>query len=154
VGALYAAGLVLDDPHARAVATEAVASGLVAAGLFQPAIAEVVGRSRPRKGLPAHSFDPFSGSISFPSGHTTAAFAAASVVAAEYGHPAVGVAAYGLATAVGVARMYAGAHFLSDVAAAALLGTAVGRSVARFGRERREGLRLLPVAGAGGTYLA
>ena len=129
------------------MAAEAVASGSVAAALVQPALAEAVGRPRPRKGRPAHSFDPFSGSISFPSGHTTAAFAAASVIATEYAHPAVGIAAYGLASAVGVARMYAGAHFLSDVVAAGLLGTAVGRSVARFGQAYRAELRLVPVPG-------
>ncbi len=150
VGALYAAGVVLDDDRLRAVAAEAVASGVVAAGIFQPALAGATGRSRPRSGRSVRSFAPFSGSISFPSGHTTAAFSVASVIAAEYPHPAVRVAAYGLASAVGVARMYAGAHFLSDVVAAAMLGTAVGRGVARFGAGYRERLRIVPAAGGWG----
>ena len=153
LGGFFVAGLVLDDPRMRAVAAEGVASGLVAAALIQPALAEVTGRPRPRKNRPAYTFEPFSGNISFPSGHTTAAFSVASVIATEYDHLAVRVAAYGLASAVGVARMYRGAHFGSDVAAAALLGTAVGRSVARFGRDYRARIRLEPVVHGSQTLL-
>jgi membrane-associated phospholipid phosphatase len=52
--------------------------------------------------------------------------------------------------------MYDDAHYLSDVTAAALIGTLVGRSVARFGQKRRGALEVRPLltpgaAGAGLT---
>lgn len=153
LGGLYLAGLVLEDRKLRAVAVEGAASALVAAGLIQPAIAEITGRPRPRRNLPAYTSRPFSGNHSFPSGHTIAAFATTSVIAAEYSHPAVQVAAYGLASGVGLARMYRGAHFFSDVVAAGMLGTVVGRSVARFARDYRDRLWVEPVVQGEETFL-
>lgn len=71
---------------------------------------------------------PLKGS-SFPSGHATAAFSVATVVAYRYrNHKWVPWAAYGLATAIGLSRIANEAHFPSDV----FLGSAIGYSVARF----------------------
>jgi len=71
---------------------------------------------------------PLKGS-SFPSGHSTAAFSVATVVAYRYrNHKWVPVLAYGLATAIGLSRIATQAHFPSDV----FLGSALGYSVARF----------------------
>ena len=65
---------------------------------------------------------PFSGTRnSFPSGHTTTAFAGAELVRSEYGWGA-GLAAYAMATTVGVMRMYNGRHWLNDVIAGAGFG--------------------------------
>ena len=55
---------------------------------------------------------------SFPSGHTAAAFAAASFLHA-YGGPEAGVPAYGVAVATALARVRADRHFLDDVIAGA-----------------------------------
>jgi len=62
----------------------------------------------------------------FPSGHTAAAFAIASVVAARYRGAAWG--AYGMAGIVGASRLTSRAHFPSDV----FLGAALGYSIGRF----------------------
>jgi hypothetical protein len=61
---------------------------------------------------------------SFPSGHTAAAFAAASIVHREYKDKSVwyGVGAYTLATAVGAFRMLNNKHWESDVFAGAGIG--------------------------------
>jgi membrane-associated phospholipid phosphatase len=61
---------------------------------------------------------------SWPSGHTSEAFMAATVVNREYRHkgPWVGIAAYGVATTVGVFRMLNNKHWLSDVVAGAGFG--------------------------------
>lgn len=65
------------------------------------------------------------GRDSFPSGHTTSAFAFASVVASEHAWY-WGVAAYSLATFVGYSRINDSAHHLHDVVAGATIGISYG----------------------------
>lgn len=62
---------------------------------------------------------------SFPSGHTTAAFAAAASIYERRGL-GEGIPAFALATFVGVARVEAKKHHWYDVAAGAAIGTASG----------------------------
>jgi hypothetical protein len=62
---------------------------------------------------------------SFPSGHTTTAFAFASVVAMEH-EWYWGTAAYAMATITAVSRIHDNAHYLHDVVAGATIGTAFG----------------------------
>lgn len=149
LGGMLATGVALDDETLRYTAVEGMAAGLVAGGIITPALQRAIGRAKPREGLPANTFDPFGGDRSLPSGHTTQAFAVASVIATEYDHPAVGVAAYGLAAAVGASRMYRRSHYLSDVVGAAIIGTVTGQAVARYGMRRRESLTVSPLLGAG-----
>ena len=72
---------------------------------------------------------------SFPSGHTTTAFAAAAAVTDETSlwWPKstwiVGPIMYGGATLVGLSRMYHNRHWASDVAVGALIGTFSGKKV-------------------------
>jgi len=62
--------------------------------------------------------------LSFPSGHTAAAFTFAEFMAQEYSDksPWYGVVGYTFATATGVFRMYNRAHWFSDVVAGAGFG--------------------------------
>jgi len=125
----YLVGLALDAPGLRRTGVEAAASSIVASGIVTPGLKRIFGRSRPWAGRGPFDFHSMSGNESFPSGHTTQAFAAASVFAAE-AHPLWAKALiYGMAGGVATARMYHDAHFLSDVAAGATIGTVVGRSV-------------------------
>lgn len=57
---------------------------------------------------------------SFPSGHTAASFALATVLAAYW--PAWMTVAFGAAILVGLSRTYLGHHYPSDVLAGALIG--------------------------------
>lgn len=67
---------------------------------------------------------------SFPSGHTTVAFAAATVYALEYGNkPWVPVLAYTAASLTGLSRITENKHWISDVVAGAALGYLTGRQV-------------------------
>jgi len=73
---------------------------------------------------------PFKGS-SFPSGHATAVWSVATVVAERYRHrgkPWIPVLAYTLATAISCSRITESAHFPSDV----WLGSALGYSIAKY----------------------
>ena len=63
---------------------------------------------------------------SFPSGHTATAFNGAELVRYEYG-TWWGVGAYGLATAVGLSRVYHKRHYIWDVGAGALFGVLSAR---------------------------
>lgn len=62
--------------------------------------------------------------LSFPSGHTGAAFLAAEFLAEEYSEksPWYGVLGYSLATTTGIMRIYGRAHWFSDVVAGAGFG--------------------------------
>jgi undecaprenyl-diphosphatase len=61
---------------------------------------------------------------SFPSGHTAASFAAATVLAMAY--PSARPLLFATAGVVGLSRIHLGHHFLSDVLGGAFLGTGIG----------------------------
>lgn len=65
-----------------------------------------------------------SGNNSFPSGHTTTAFAAAEFLRMEYKDvsPWYGIAGYITATATGVLRLYNNKHWVNDIVAGAGFG--------------------------------
>lgn len=75
---------------------------------------------------------------SFPSGHTTTAFAAAAAVTSEMRRIAPGAlwvvapAMYGGATLVGLSRIYHNNHWASDVVLGAAIGTFSGLKVVRY----------------------
>ena len=67
---------------------------------------------------------------SFPSGHTTVAFAAATVFAMEYkDHPLIPIISYSAATLIGLSRITENKHWITDVVAGAALGYLTGRQV-------------------------
>lgn len=71
-------------------------------------------------------------SSSFPSGHTTVAFAAATVFAMEYkDKPFIPILAYSAATLVGLSRITENKHWTTDVLVGAGLGYLSGRQVVR-----------------------
>ena len=78
---------------------------------------------------------------SFPSGHTTVAFAAAAAFTSEsqrwWPHATwiVGPVMYGGATLVGLSRIYHNAHWASDVALGAAIGTFGGLKVVRYSHQ-------------------
>lgn len=65
---------------------------------------------------------------SFPSGHTTTAFAFASTVGFEHGIT-YGIPAYAVATFAGFSRINDNKHYFFDVVAGALVGTMYGVSI-------------------------
>lgn len=83
----------------------------------------VVRRPRPElEGLPPLGGAP--SSLSFPSAHATASFAAATAMSRI--RPEMRLALFGAAALMAVSRPYLGMHYPSDIAAGAILGTALG----------------------------
>ena len=95
---------------------------------------------RPRAGLGLHHFHPWTADLwstsglGMPSSHTLVAFSAAAMLTRCF--PRGGVLWFALATGCGVTRVVSGAHFLSDVVAAAVLGPLVAALVWRWLEQR------------------
>lgn len=67
---------------------------------------------------------------SFPSGHTTVAFAAATVFASEYrDKPVIPIIAYTAASLIGISRITENKHWATDVLAGAAVGFLAGKQV-------------------------
>jgi len=141
LGGFYLAGATGNNDKATAVAQDGLAASLIASGIITPTIKFITGRARPRENTGTATFHPFStdysSNSSFPSGHATQAFALASVIASHYDETWVKYSSYTIASLVGVARSYHGAHFASDVLAGALIGTLVGESVVAHNKQLR-----------------
>jgi membrane-associated phospholipid phosphatase len=89
--------------------------------------------------------------MAFPSGHTSATFATASVLHARYGWK-TGLAAYGAASFVGWSRVRDRKHWLSDVIVGGAIGILSGRAVTADQRTSR--WALTPIATLGGIAIA
>ena len=152
MGAFYLGGALLDNYKAKAVAMDAFAASLVSAGIITTSLKVITGRSRPEDDEGTYKFQPFGGHRSFPSGHTTQAFSLASVVAEHYDEWWIDTISYGIAGGVGLARVEQGAHFPSDVAAGALIGTIVGKAIVRYNNKFHNNVIIWPstdIDGAG-----
>jgi len=127
---LLAIGLVFKRPVYRLAGLESLIAHAIA-GLLSNGLKHLVGRPRPKF---THSSEfQFSptwefGLDSFPSGHTTASFAVAAVLARHF--PRAAWIPYGAACLVALSRVLRGSHFPSDVVAGAGLGVLAGYVVA------------------------
>ncbi|MDB4884064.1 MAG: phosphoesterase PA-phosphatase related protein, partial [Gemmatimonadetes bacterium] len=121
--------------------TEALVVGELVGGVLKGTFGRQRPYVRPRN---SNSYQLFRGFgrddafRSFPSGHTTSAFAAAAAVTSETSRwwPGatwiIGPAMYGGAALVGVSRMYNNRHWASDVLVGAGIGTFAGLKVVRY----------------------
>ena len=151
----YVAGRVTGRPDLSAASVRVAGATLGAAGLCL-GLKVVVGRARPddAPGDP-DDFRPFGRlDASFPSGHTSVAFAAAAALDAESRAGWVPWIAYPAAAAVGWARVSENHHWLTDVAAGAALGYWTGRKLDQIERGQVRILRRarFRVSGSPGSF--
>jgi len=109
-------GMATDHPHTVGTAKKilfAIATTTVTTGLLKIA----TDRERPDG----------SNAYSFPSGHSGASFATATVLDRRYHSKVVRWTAYGIATFVAASRVVGNHHFFSDVVAGAAIGRFYGR---------------------------
>jgi len=119
---LLVAGAVNDDKAMRQNALY-VASSTAVTALVNVGLKHIFKRSRPFKKHPNFISVRTAGGYSFPSGHTSSAFATASALSRAYSKWYVVAPSLLWASSVGYSRMYLGVHFPSDVLAGAVLGT-------------------------------
>jgi membrane-associated phospholipid phosphatase len=143
-GTLYAVGRLADKPRIADLGWHGTEAVLFGDGVTY-LIKGIAGRARPflSSGRDPDDFRLGKGFSSgdwssFPSGHSTTAFAAAAAVTNETTRwwPRstwiVGPLMYGGATAVGLSRMYHNRHWGSDVVLGAAIGTFSGRKVVQY----------------------
>ena len=143
---MYAIGRLSKQDRLAQLGLHGTEALLLGAGIGS-VLKDVFGRARPYVDTIAPNPDDFQllrgfkrgeNYRSFPSGHTLAAFAAASAVSAEtsrwwpWASYTIGPLMYGGAAAVGVSRMYNNRHWASDVILGAALGTFAGTKVVRY----------------------
>lgn len=169
ISGTYLGGLASNDARAQKTgmaAAKAVAYSFVISQLL---LKSVTGRNRPNPALgrapvaSPYTDDPFdwghvhapqaasnAKASSFPSFHFTAYFAAAKVYQEAYDNAWV---PYSLMTLGLVSNIKDHHHWVSDMAAGALIGTLIGSSVSKgyFGRANR--VQVIPTVGQGGTGL-
>lgn len=133
LGILYGSGWIFDNKKNRHVALLGTKAWVLTGGATV-VLKQLAHRQRPNEGTAPDPYfwkGPFaltSDFTSFPSGHTSTAFAVATVIAGSYPDQWwVGTLSYGIASLTGLSRMYDNKHWASDVFTGALLGWWVGR---------------------------
>jgi len=134
LGGFYIYGLAAKDNKARQIALGGV-QVFILTGISTQVIKHLAHRHRPYQDTPPNPRlweGPFSGweYTSFPSGHTSSAFALASLFSSIYKDKVwVGIISYGIAAGVGLSRIYDNDHWASDVLIGAALGYAIGKTI-------------------------
>jgi membrane-associated phospholipid phosphatase len=122
LGTILAGLIASDDDITRAGGR--ITGSLVTAAASNSIIKYVVGRTRPNHSSQPDpdEFAPFSGNVSFPSGHTAMAFALATSVSHEVHFLPAQIGLYSAATLTGWSRINDNKHWLSDVLGGAAVG--------------------------------
>lgn len=133
IGAGVIIGVVLDNEQIKRVSVMAAKTTLVS-GMVTRALKMSFHRERPRKADSAYEFHGpafHNQDVAFPSGHTTQAFAIATVIAHEGRQysPMIPFLAYSAAAIGGWSRVNDNAHWASDVVAGALIGHLVAKNI-------------------------
>ena len=141
ISGFWAAGYVLGDMQMRKIAADAAEASIIAAFIINPPLNYVTGRALPSSEESPSNFRPFTWHrYSFPSGHSAAAFALASVLDVDlretfgYWHTPV---VYAGALCVAQSRLYDRKHYLSEVILGGAIGWAIGNWVASKDRTPR-----------------
>jgi membrane-associated phospholipid phosphatase len=119
--AVGTAGLIRKDDKLFRNACVTLAGVAINSGITE-ALKYTVKRDRPFKTYPDITKKSAGGSPSFPSGHTSGAFALATSFSLSYPKWYIIVPSYAWAGTVGFSRMDLGVHYPSDVLAGAFIG--------------------------------
>lgn len=140
-GLSFMYGKLRGDKWAKETALLGV-KGCLISSIITGGLQILIGRRRPYEGKGPYSFiGPHlrrgAGGKSFPSGHATVAFALSAVVAERVENRALDFLLYGIASATALSRVYDDAHWISDVAAGAMVGVLVGKAIVKLHEMRK-----------------
>ncbi|NMH28471.1 phosphatase PAP2 family protein [Flavobacterium silvaticum] len=133
-GGIYCFGLFTRNEKIRKTGVLIVSSASAAA-VVQTVLKNAVGRARPYTGHGPATFHPFSkeeGFHSFPSGHAILSFTTAYAISKQFKSPWVKGGLWALGLVTPVSRMWAGAHWASDVGVGIMLSVITVESVNKF----------------------
>ncbi len=157
LGIFYASGVIWKNKKAKETGLKGLEAYVITV-VFTNVIKQVTHRHRPYQDDPPnpHAWDgPFSwggdygmfGYNSFPSGHSSAIFSIATVVAFEYWNTKwVPIVSFGVAGFTALYRLAVNDHWASDVLFGSALGFAVG-SMVYFNANKK--LQIIPVSSTG-----
>lgn len=138
---LFAMAWAFKKPHMKHVAIQTLIAHGIAA-LLANGLKHLIGRPRPKfvhSGDWEMSLSWASGLDSFPSGHSTASFAVATVLAKRF--PVMSPLCLAIALFVGISRVLRGSHFPTDVMGGAIIGILSGCVAAAPLRQWRTSLQ-------------
>ena len=135
----YLAGEIAGSGEIKGTILRAGAAVALATGISS-GLKYTIGRNRPDIAGTNIEFRPFSGSNSFPSGHTAAAFAIATAVADQTTDGWSDYVLYGAATVTALSRINDNRHWTSDV----LIGGLIGHLSAKWIGRQMGPVRLAP----------
>ena len=122
---LLTAIIALINPDSHSMSIHLLIALIASALIAQISIKSLVQRHRPCHLYPdIPLLIPTPHDSSFPSSHTTSAFACSTIIFLFY--PSWGILAYLFAFLTGLSRIYLFVHFLSDVICGMLLGIGIG----------------------------
>ena len=139
-GGIYGIGLLTRNEKLRHTGVLLVASA-TAAGFIQSLSKTIIGRARPLTFEGKGSFEPFSSEgayHSFPSGHAILAFTTAHAIARQFDSWWVKAPIYLLGSIAPASRLWAGSHWLTDVAVGMALSIVVVDSIDNYLKENNK----------------
>lgn len=152
--ALFVGALLSGNERFQDASFTALESALMA-NTITNALKLLFGRYRPADNDGPYRFIPIAGGTSFPSGHTTTAFAFVTPWVLYY-PSVVSPMLWGLAAGTATTRMLTRRHWLSDVLAGAFIGTATATLLTRRHQGRTANLSwaFRPVPGGAAAHLS
>ncbi|MEP2936767.1 MAG: phosphatase PAP2 family protein [Gilvibacter sp.] len=133
-GGLYSVGLITKNEKVRNAAVLIISSSAVA-GFYSALGKSVIGRQRPEDGASKFEFDFFSDQPkyhSFPSGHTILSMSMAHAIAKQFDNWWIKAGIYSVGSIAPVSRLWADAHWITDVAIGAAISIVVVDSIDNY----------------------
>lgn len=131
---IYGFGLLTKNEKIRKTGVLLIASGFTT-GLITSASKTIIGRARPGGDHGKDVFKPFSKEGAFhsmPSGHAVLSMTTAHVLAKQFESLGVKILIYGIGAITPISRLWASAHWLTDVALGTILSIVVVDGIDNF----------------------
>jgi len=137
---VYLVGLITDNEKIRETGVLLVTSSIIG-GVAQQTMKTLVGRGRPDLGKGQNQFRLFRGGHaygSFPSGHTILSTTTIYALSKQFENPWIKGGLYTIGLVTPVSRLWAGAHWLTDVTLSLVMSVAIVEGVDSFLKRKQK----------------